>query len=380
MKFSNIVPKYSHFIEFLKIVDGYSYSSLYNLVKKTENIDSDLYEGYSDFSFEKIKATCHLNENLSEQLRFFYSRTGSVPSKRDLLFAENHDLLAKLQGLDIGKSDSFFYYSLTEKGKKFVRRSIACLAEIDNKEMLLLALEDMAKFTECNDIDIGDYFPLCNTDPNRDFTQSRIDNLIDRGFLSQRYIKSQDYSVYKATQKGKNYLNQFFEMRQGVGFIEKYLFAKNDIEKLRMLEWLCEIDPYEFEHLIGLLLRKMGYYDIQVTNKSGDGGIDLVASLSSGTSTAKEIFQVKRWKNNIQRPTLDQMRGVLSISNAARGTLITISDFSKGCYNSFSHKDSVTLINGQELLNLMVKYKIGFTERKICQYIFQQPPTTVLHG
>jgi len=44
--------------------------------------------------------------------------------------------------------------------------------------------------------------------------------------------------------------------------------------KTELLEKLKEIDPYYFEKVILILLKKMGYGDFIETSKSGDGGID----------------------------------------------------------------------------------------------------------
>jgi restriction system protein len=44
--------------------------------------------------------------------------------------------------------------------------------------------------------------------------------------------------------------------------------------KTDLLEKLRDIDPYYFEKVILILLKKMGYGDFVETAKSGDGGID----------------------------------------------------------------------------------------------------------
>ena len=44
--------------------------------------------------------------------------------------------------------------------------------------------------------------------------------------------------------------------------------------KSDLLDKLKNIDPYYFEKVILILLKKMGYGDFEETPKSGDGGID----------------------------------------------------------------------------------------------------------
>ena len=48
----------------------------------------------------------------------------------------------------------------------------------------------------------------------------------------------------------------------------------------RVAEILQNMDPYGFERLTQRLLRECGFLDVQVTKKSGDGGIDGIGRLA----------------------------------------------------------------------------------------------------
>lgn len=364
MKFSNFVPEYSILSKLLVLLDKLAFGSLYNLLKKTESIDFDNYGELSLYSIEKIKKDFELSDKIFSDLVYFYEKTGIIPSSKYIIFCENHGLLSKVIGSDIGVNNSFYYYNLTERGERFIKDDLIVKSEIDNKEMLLLILEDLSKYKESDDFYLDDFFPLLNVKPNYEFTESRCNNLMDRGLLTKKKSLSK---------KGLYYLSVFENMRSGISYLEKYFLAQNDIERMKMMEWLLNINPYDLEHLIALLLKKIGYKNIKVTPKGSDGGIDIIAEIKSGTSCLREIIQVKRWRKNVQRPTLDQLRGVLSISKAIKGTIITTSDFSQGCYENLQDNDSITLINGKKLIDLFIANDIGFQVRDLKMYMFNPP-------
>ena len=60
------------------------------------------------------------------------------------------------------------------------------------------------------------------------------------------------------------------------------------------------MNPYAFERLSMLLLREMGFIDVKVTKKSGDGGIYGFGKLQiNGIITFNVAFQCKRYNNTI---------------------------------------------------------------------------------
>jgi restriction system protein len=67
--------------------------------------------------------------------------------------------------------------------------------------------------------------------------------------------------------------------------------------KTELLEKLKEIDPYYFEKVILILLKKMGYGDFVETLKSGDGGIDGIIN-EDKLGLEKIYTQAKRYNEN----------------------------------------------------------------------------------
>jgi len=72
-------------------------------------------------------------------------------------------------------------------------------------------------------------------------------------------------------------------------------------------------------------------------------------------------------QSNIQRHILDQLRGALPYHHAIRGTIITLSDFSKGCTEAalFPGAAPITLINGTKLIELLEEHEIGIQKKPV---------------
>jgi hypothetical protein len=127
-------------------------------------------------------------------------------------------------------------------------------------------------------------------------------------------------------------------------------------------ESLLEMDPYQFEFLVGDLLQEIGYENVEVTSRGGDKGIDITANLTmDGITNVKTIIQVKRYKvgNNVSGAVITQLRGSAEVDQ--RGLVITTSDFTKDAINESkaSNKMPVSLINGEKLLSLLSKHGVG---------------------
>lgn len=133
----------------------------------------------------------------------------------------------------------------------------------------------------------------------------------------------------------------------------------NATTRKRLYDHLRSMPPTGFESLIGRLLGALGFEQVQVTNRSGDGGIDVYGTLVVGdVIRTRMAVQVKRWKNNVQAPTVQQVRGSLGAHD--QGLIITTSDYSKGARDGAAqaNKTPVALMNGAELVALLVEHNI----------------------
>jgi len=127
------------------------------------------------------------------------------------------------------------------------------------------------------------------------------------------------------------------------------------------------MDPYQFEDLIRRLLEEMGYQDVETTSPANDKGVDVVGNIEVGITAVREVVQVKRHRQNIQRPVLDALRGSLHRFGAVRGTIITTAGYSKGTRDAaFEHGAApITLIDGEKVLDLLIEHELGVRKKGI---------------
>jgi len=147
----------------------------------------------------------------------------------------------------------------------------------------------------------------------------------------------------------------------------------NQKTRRELLKTIQQMPPADFEVLIGELLVKIGFEDVEVTSASSDGGIDVRGLMVVGEVIRISMaVQVKRWKNNVQAPIVQQVRG--SLGTHEQGLIITTSNFSKGAQSEARRLDAipVALMDGEQLVSLLVENDIG-VQRMSYELIELQP-------
>lgn len=171
----------------------------------------------------------------------------------------------------------------------------------------------------------------------------------------ERNSKRGDISRFEMLGKGYVGLSGWHD--RGLAYeIEKH----NNETKKKLHARLLDMSPATFETLIGDLLTALGFDSVSVTRISGDGGIDVRGTLVVGdVIRTKLAVQVKRWKNNIQAPVIQQVRG--SLGAHEQGLIITTSEFSTGAKIEAERPDAtpVGLMNGSQLVDLLIENDIG---------------------
>lgn len=83
------------------------------------------------------------------------------------------------------------------------------------------------------------------------------------------------------------------------------------------------------------------------------------------------MIQVKRLTSNVQRPVLDALRGSLHRVDAFQGTIITLSNFSKGTKEAAFERGAapITLINGEKLIELLIENEIAVKKKQIDYFL-----------
>lgn len=197
----------------------------------------------------------------------------------------------------------------------------------------------------------------------RDTLRRRLSNLLDRGLIDRERAK------YSATDRGIAYLKRVGtspdpdELQR----IRELAKARETAVRTSLREHLLGMDPKAFEKLVGRLLDKMNYQNVDVVGQSGDGGVDVVAEIELGVTSVREVVQAKRHKGTVQRKDLDALRGSLYRFNAVRGTIVATSRFAKGAIEAAFAQGAapITLIDGDKLIDLLIEHGIGVRKRAI---------------
>jgi Holliday junction resolvasome RuvABC ATP-dependent DNA helicase subunit len=115
----------------------------------------------------------------------------------------------------------------------------------------------------------------------------------------------------------------------------------------------------DFEKVVANLLSRMGFH-AEMTRASGDGGIDVIASLDKPIVGGRYLFQCKRFSpiNLIGSPTLRDFYGAVTADRAVKGVFITTSDFTPQA-REFGEKVGLELINFSRLQALLKEYGLS---------------------
>lgn len=139
-----------------------------------------------------------------------------------------------------------------------------------------------------------------------------------------------------------------------------------------LLELVKGIDPSAFERLCQRLLRESGFIQVEVTGRSGDGGIDGRGVVRiGGVLSFHVLFQCKRYRGSVSPSIIRDFRGAL-VGRADKGLIVTTGVFSKDARLE-AQRDGATpidLIDGEELVEKLKELRIGVeVKQKIVEEI-----------
>lgn len=145
---------------------------------------------------------------------------------------------------------------------------------------------------------------------------------------------------------------------------------KEDIDnsnwKTELLNCLMKFDPGKFESFSRLLISKMGVVIDKERGvvRSGDHGIDGFGYFTSDEfRTSRVAIQCKKYTEGaVSEPEIDKFKGVMDGFNAEYGIFVTTSHFTDRAKKKATQgNNTVTLIDGQELTELVEKYQLHIT-------------------
>ena len=140
--------------------------------------------------------------------------------------------------------------------------------------------------------------------------------------------------------------------------------------KEQLLDILYNITPAAFERLSQRLLRESGFFQVEVTGKSGDGGIDGKGIVRvNGLLSFPVIFQCKRYKGFVTPSQIRDFRGAMQ-GRADKGLVITTGTFTKEAIKEAIRDGAppIDLINGEMLCDKLKELKLGI-ETKLTETV-----------
>jgi len=189
---------------------------------------------------------------------------------------------------------------------------------------------------------------------------------------SKRGVWALTENGLKTKEVDKEKVKRFVEekRKESAGAIEVKNTATNiEIEEeIRELTWqealielLKKIDPIAFERLCQRFLRELGFQNVEVTQRSNDGGIDGVGILKIGSVISfRCVFQAKRYKNTVASDIIRDFRGAM-IGRGDRGVIITTGTFTREAKKEAIRDGAppIDLIDGNELAEKLKELGLG---------------------
>ncbi len=122
-----------------------------------------------------------------------------------------------------------------------------------------------------------------------------------------------------------------------------------------------KLDPSAFERLIQRLLRESGFVQVEVTGKTGDGGIDGkgIARIH-GFMSFHVLFQCKRYKGSVSASEIRDFRGAM-VGRADKGLFITTGTFTAAALKEATRDGAppIDLVDGDELADKLKELELG---------------------
>lgn len=134
-----------------------------------------------------------------------------------------------------------------------------------------------------------------------------------------------------------------------------------------LMNVLLKMDPAAFERLVQRLLRESGFIQVEVTGRSGDGGIDGKGIMRlGGLLSFHVIFQCKRYHGSVSAAQVRDFRGAM-VGRADKGLLITTGNFTKDAVREATRDGApaIDLVDGDQLVEKLRELALGVQTKRV---------------
>lgn len=158
--------------------------------------------------------------------------------------------------------------------------------------------------------------------------------------------------------------------------IENAIDTSNELQdwKYEVIEILMKLEPSAFERLVQRFLRESGFTQVEVTGKSGDGGIDGKGILKLGGILSFHIlFQCKRYKGSVSAGNIRDFRGALQ-GRADKGLFVTTGNFTRDAVKEATRDGAppIDLIDGDLFAEKLKEFSLGMSREVIEKIIIDK--------
>lgn len=183
-------------------------------------------------------------------------------------------------------------------------------------------------------------------------------------------IESVDPVEVKRFVKSRDSKNESSHVEEDPDIADLATVDDNDWRET-LLDLLYELDPAQFERLCQRILRESGFVQVEVTGRSGDGGIDGVGVLElGGLLTFPVLFQCKRYRGTVGPSMVRDFRGAM-VGRSDRGLIMTTGLFTREAQREARRDGAppVDLVDREKLLDKLKELKLGLKVELVEQVV-----------
>jgi restriction system protein len=196
-----------------------------------------------------------------------------------------------------------------------------------------------------------------------DASKRGVWSLTEKGLATTEISDAEAIQLFKEQHALHSFANkERFEEDEG----EEESLESPEAYKAELLAILQKLPPPGFERLCQRLLRESNFEKVEVTGRSGDGGIDGIGVVEVNKFvTFKVLFQCKRYSGAVSPGQVRDFRGAMA-GRADKAIILTTGTFTKDAQRE-AVRDGVPpieLVDGKRLIQFFEELELGLIPRR----------------
>jgi len=133
----------------------------------------------------------------------------------------------------------------------------------------------------------------------------------------------------------------------------------------KVIQAVLKMSPAAFERLCQRLLREAGFTRVEITGRSGDGGIDGRGIMQMGGLLSFHVmFQCKRYAGSVPAKDVREFRGAM-VGRPDKGLFITTGTFTRDALKEATRDGAppIDLVDGEQLAEKLRELRLGVSTK-----------------